>query len=274
MSAQDLHKIANQLRGDVLKMVYQAGAGHVAGPLSSAEILTLLYFGDLVRLDPFTPGVKGAHTPGVSESPAAGSDLLASPTETRELKVILKADTAGSLEAIKGSFATEVKIITSDTGAISESDVLHALATGSLILGFNVKASSSVLKLAQAEGVVLKTYQIIYELLEYIEKKILKLMEPTIDEEELGVASVIKVFEINGDHIAGCSIVSGRIEVGDTVHLQRGDTSKNAKIRSLRIGKDEVKKVEAGKECGIFLSPNLDVQLKDAIIAYKKKLDD
>ena len=65
MSAQDLHKIANQLRGDVLKMVYQAGAGHVAGPLSSAEILTLLYFGDLVRLDPFTPGVKGAHTPGV-----------------------------------------------------------------------------------------------------------------------------------------------------------------------------------------------------------------
>jgi translation initiation factor IF-2 len=99
-------------------------------------------------------------------------------------------------------------------------------------------------------------------------------MEPTIDEEELGSATVIKVFEINGDHIAGTHIDTGVMEVGDTIHLVRLDVSKNAKIRNIRIGKEEVKKVEAGKECGIFLSPNLDVHEKDVIIAYKKKLDD
>lgn len=218
-------------------------------------------------LVPLTPIVQDAPTPGVSGVPPL--DPLA-----KTLNLILKADTAGSLEAIKGSFAAEVKCITSETGEISESDVLHAAATDSLILGFNVKASSSVLKLAETEGVIIKSYKIIYELLEYIEKKVLKLMEPTIDEEELGTATVIKVFEINADHIAGSRIDSGKFELGDTVHLKRGDVSKNAKIRSIRIGKDEVKIVESGKECGIFFSPNLDVQQKDVIIAYKKKIDD
>ncbi len=218
-------------------------------------------------INPLTPGVKGAHTPGVLDTP-----IIDPPG--KHLKIILKADNSGSLEAINGSFAPEVKCITSDTGEISESDVSHASATGSIILGFNVKASSSVLKLAEAEGVTIKSYKIIYELLEYIEKKVLKLMEPTIDEDELGSATVIKVFEINSDHIAGTHIDTGVMEVGDTIHLVRGDVSKNAKIRNIRIGKEEVKKVEADKECGIFLSPNLDVHEKDVIIAYKKKLDD
>ncbi|PIR98736.1 translation initiation factor IF-2 [Candidatus Collierbacteria bacterium CG10_big_fil_rev_8_21_14_0_10_44_9] len=216
---------------------------------------------------PITPGVKGAHTPGVSDVPSI--DPL-----DKHLNIILKADNSGSLEAIKGSFAPEVKCITNDTGQISESDVLHARATDSIILGFNTKVSSSVLKLAQAEGVTIKSYKIIYELLEYIEKKILKLMEPTIDEDELGSATIIKVFEINGDHIAGSRIDTGRFEVGDTIHLKRGDISKDARIRGIRIGKNEAKKVELGVECGIFLSPNLDVHEKDVIIAYKKKLDD
>ena len=147
-------------------------------------------------------------------------------------------------------------------------------STSSIILGFNVRVSPSVQKLAEAEGVIIKSHQIIYQLLEYIEKKVLKLMEPTIDEDELGTALVIKVFEINADHIAGARVESGRLEVGDTVHLKRGEISKNARIRNIRIGKDEVKKVETGKECGLFFSPNLDVREKDVIIAYKKKLDD
>ena len=223
-------------------------------------------------LDPLTPGVKGAHTPGVS------SDLTLVPVPldplAKHLNIILKADTAGSLEAIKGSFTTDVNIVTASTGDITESDVLMAGATGSIIIGFNVRVSPSVSKLAQAENIVIKNHQIIYEILEYIEKKVLKLMEPTIDEDELGTATVIKVFEINADHIAGSRVDSGVLSVGDTVHLKRGDISKNAKIRSLRIGKEEVKKVETGKECGIFFSPNLDVQQKDVIIAYKKKIDD
>lgn len=192
----------------------------------------------------------------------------------KRLNIILKADTSGSLEALKGSFSSDVYIVTSSTGDITESDVLMASSTSSIILGFNVRLSTSVQKLAEAENVVIKNHKIIYEILEYVEKKVLKLMEPTIDEDELGRATVIKVFEINNDHIAGASVESGILEVGATIHLKRGDISKNAKIRSMRIGKDEVKKVEAGKECGIFFSPNLDVQQKDVIIAYKKKIDD
>ncbi len=225
--------------------------------------------GEVIVPGPITPGVKGAHTPGMSGDPEPLIDPNA-----HELNIILKADTSGSLEAIKGSFAPEVKCITSDTGQISESDVLHARATGSIILGFNTKAGSSVLKLAEAEGVIIKSYKIIYELLEYIEKKVLKLMEPTIDEDVTGSATVIKVFEINGDHIAGSHIDTGRFEVGDTIHLKHGDVSKDARIRGIRTGKNEAKKVELGVECGIFLSPNLDVHEKDVIIAYKKKLDD
>lgn len=192
----------------------------------------------------------------------------------KRLNIIVKADTAGSLEAIKGSFTPDVYLVSSGTGDITESDVLLAATTSSIILGFNVRVNSSVAKLAETENVVIKNHKIIYEILEYIEKKVLKLMEPSIDEEELGTATVLKVFDINGDHIAGSSITTGRFEVGDTVHLVRGDVVKNAKVRSIRLGKDEVKTVETGKECGILFSPNLDVREKDAIIAYKKKLDD
>jgi translation initiation factor IF-2 len=193
----------------------------------------------------------------------------------KRLSLIVKADTLGSLEAIKASFTADVYLVGASTGDITESDVLLASTTGAIILGFNVKASSSVQKLGETEGVVLKTYKIIYELLEYVEKKVLKLMEPTIDEDELGKGIVIKIFEINSDLIAGCKIESGRFETGDTVHLNKADgTVKDARIKSMRIAHDEVRKVPAGAECGVFLFPNLDVQPKDVIIAYKKKLDD
>lgn len=198
-----------------------------------------------------------------------------SAVEGKQLKVIVKADTVGSLEAILGSFPAEVKVLASGTGDLTEGDVLLAATTGAIILGFNAKISSSVLKLAETEEVVLKSYKIIYELLEYIEKKILKLMEPTIDEDELGKATVIKVFEINGEKIAGAKVESGRLEIGDTIHLNKTDgTVKDAKIKAMRIGREEVKKVPAGAECGILLFPNLDLKEKDDIISYKKRVED
>ncbi len=193
----------------------------------------------------------------------------------KRLNLIVKADTSGSLEAIKGSFTSDVYLVYSGTGDITESDVLLAATTSSILVGFNVKVGSSVGKLAETEGVVIKNHKIIYEILEYVEKKVLKLMEPTIDEDELGTATILKVFEINGDKIAGCKIEKGRFETGDTIHLKKADgTVKDARIKSIRVGKEEMKKVGAGDECGLFLFPNLDVQQKEVIIAYKKKLDD
>lgn len=199
---------------------------------------------------------------------------LASPSAelpVNRLKLIVRADSLGSLEALKGSFTDEIQLIESGTGDVSESDVLLAKTTGSVILAFAVKVGSSVQKLAELEGVTIKSYQIIYELLEYLEKKILRLMEPTIDEDTLGQGTVLKVFDINGDHIAGTRVDSGKLTLGDTIHLKRGsDVNKEARIKSIRTGKTELKEIEAGHECGILLSPNLDIREKDVIIAYKK----
>lgn len=195
---------------------------------------------------------------------------------TNRLKLIVRADSLGSLEALKGSFTDEIQVIESGTGDVSESDVLLARTTGALILAFAVRIPPSVLKLAELEGVVIKSYKIIYELLEYLEKKILRLMEPTIDEETLGQGTILKVFDINDAHIGGTRVESGKLSVGDTVHIKRGtDVNKEARIKSIKTGKTELKEIEAGKECGILFSPNLDIREKDVIIAYKKiKTDD
>lgn len=190
---------------------------------------------------------------------------------TNRLKLIVRADSLGSLEALRGSFTDEIQVIEAGTGDVSESDVLLARTTGALILAFAVRVGSSVTKLAELEGVTIKSYKIIYELLEYLEKKILRLMEPTIDEDTLGQGIILKVFDINGDHIGGTRVDSGKLSVGDTVHIKRGtDVNKEARIKNIRTGKTELKEIEAGKECGILFSPNLDIREKDVIIAYKK----
>lgn len=192
------------------------------------------------------------------------------PAPLHRLKVIIRSDSLGSLEAIKASLTHEIQVIESGTGDVSESDVLLARTTDSLILSFGVKVSTSVAKLAELENVIIKSYKIIYELLEYLEKRILRLMEPTIDEDTLGTATILKIFEINKDKIAGTRVDTGRLAVGDTVHIKRGDLTKEARIKSIKTGKTELKEIELGKECGILFSPNLDIREKDLIIAYKK----
>ncbi|MFH1244151.1 MAG: translation initiation factor IF-2 [bacterium] len=280
-------------KGVLVSAVVKTGTlrlGEMMGTESASAKVRALFSDTGVSLKEALPGmpvqILGFRTiPQVGEVITEGSNLVTEKSpelpkspellDVKQLNLIIKADTAGSLEAILGSLTADSNVISSSTGDITESDVLMASATGSIILGFNAHVSSSVAKLADSEKVVLKSYKIIYELLEYLEKKVLKLMEPTIDEEELGKAIIIKVFEINADHIAGCQVESGRLETGDTIHLIRQDgVVKDARIKSMRIGKDEVKKVPAGQECGLFLFPNLDVREKDAIIAYKKKLDD
>lgn len=202
------------------------------------------------------------------------SRLVEAPTN--KLNIILKSSSSGSLEAIKGSVATEINIVESGTGDITEGDVLLASTTKSIILGFEVKVASAAAKLAEIEGIVIKNYRIIYELLEYLEKKVMRLLEPTIDEEELGKAKILKIFDIDDDRVAGSLVESGVFSQGDTVHILKKDgETKNARVKSLRIGKQELKKVEAGKECGILLFPKLDLKEKDVIISYKKiKVDE
>lgn len=187
------------------------------------------------------------------------------------IKLIMKADTAGSLEAVLQSvMQPEIQLIDSGIGPIGEADVLLAQTTGSQLIGFNVPVTKSAATLARLEGIKPKIFNIIYELIEYLEKRVLKLIEPTIDMEELGRATVKAIFNIKGDRIAGCSVDSGKINKNDLVQVLRGDTvTSESKISSLKQGKEDVAQVKAGKECGIVLKDLIDFKTGDVIKSYR-----
>jgi len=190
--------------------------------------------------------------------------------EEKKIKIILKADTKGTLEAILGSLPGEVKVIFSEVGNINESDVLLATSSEAQIVGFNVKTSGAVEKLAKSEGVEIKTSKIIYELLEDLEKKVLKLLEPTIDEEVLGQAKIIAEFIVKNQRIAGCKVEEGEIDKKLPLHLKReGKIIADCQIISLKIGKEDVDKVKKGEEFGVLLN-FVDFKVGDMLISYRK----
>ncbi len=193
-------------------------------------------------------------------------------SETKKLKIVLKTDVAGSLEAIKESLGEEVDIVLESTGEISESDVLLAKSVGAVVIGFNIKPNKKVLLLAQAEKVRVKVYQIIYKLIEEITEVTNLLNRPEEAEQILGEAVVLAEFVINDMRVAGCKIENGVMTRGDTVRITRKDKSiGNTRIKSMRHGKQDITKADAGQECGIIFDKKLDFVIGDRIIAYKQK---
>lgn len=192
--------------------------------------------------------------------------------EKPTINLVLKADTAGTLEAIIQSIGQEeISLVGQGIGPVNESDILLAQATEALVIAFNVSTTTTAKRLAGIENITIKRFNIIYELLEYLEKKVLKLLEPTIDEEETGSAKIAMRFEIRGDIIAGCEVNSGKINSGSLVHLERDKKAiADSKIKSLKSGKDNVKTVKAGNECGIVLDPQIDFKVGDVIKSYRK----
>lgn len=221
-----------------------------------------------------------AITPASEPQPVQKPEELEESTEdeTKEAEaekphynLLLKADTAGTLEAIKNSIGQEeITLVGSGVGTITESDVMLALDTKAVIIGFAVTVSTEAQKLADTEGVRIKTFNIIYELLDYLEHKVLELLEPTIFEIELGAAKVLQVFDIRGVKIAGCTVESGKLTKGDLVHITRRNRQlKNTKIASLKQGKVDIKSAGAGKECGVVLDPPFDFRIGDMLKSYR-----
>jgi len=175
------------------------------------------------------------------------------------------------LEAILGSLSQEIKVVFSGVGNINESDVLLAKTSEAQIIGFNVKTSGTVEKLAETEGVEIKTYNIIYELLEDLEKKVLKLLEPTIDEEILGQAKIIAEFIVKNQRVAGCKVEEGEIERKSPLHLKReGKIIADCRAVSMKIGKEDVERVKKGEEFGVILSSPVDFKVGDMLISFRK----
>ncbi len=197
----------------------------------------------------------------------------------KTLPLIIKADTQGSLEAIKASLEklsndeVRINIIGFGVGGISESDItLCATSTNSLILGFNVRPTGSVKAKAKELGVEIKTYSIIYALLDDIKALLSGLMSPIVEEENTGQAEVRETFNIpKVGTIAGCMVVDGSIQRGIKVRLIRdGVVVHTGAISSLKRFKDDAKEVSKGYECGIMLENHNDIKVGDVFETYKE----
>ena len=196
-----------------------------------------------------------------------------------QLNLIIKANTHGSAEAVAQAIAQveskeiTTKIIHVGGGDISEADVMLAAASNALILGFTVKEDGNALASAEREGVTIKKYDIIYQLLEDIEKTLLSLLEPEIKEVELGKAEIRQVFTIGKTNkIAGCYVTEGKIvRSKDAVLYRNGEEIFRGAIDQLKRFKDDVKEVAQGFECGISFSKFNDIQIGDIIEVSTKE---
>ena len=193
-----------------------------------------------------------------------------------ELNIIIKSDVQGSSEALKLAINKiihdEVKtnIILSDIGMINETDVSLAKASNALLIGFNVKPNREAKKLAEEQSVEIKFYNIIYEVLEHIEKRLSGLLEPEIKEIIAGSAEIQKVFKVsNAGKIAGSKVVDGEIKSKSKARIIRdGVVVYDGEILSIFREKNQVKEVKTGFECGISFKDFLDFKEKDVIESY------
>ena len=187
--------------------------------------------------------------------------------EEEKIKLIIKADTAGSLEAIMSGLKNDIQIISATVGNISESDILLAKTTKSIVIGFHLNISENIFKLARSEKVLIKTFKIIYELFDEVGEVVKALKQGNLVT-VLGEAKVTTVFPIKKDLIAGIKVISGRIARGDQIKVMRGSQEIcRARIKSLRHHKEDITKAEQGMEAGVFLSQKVEFLTDDSIIS-------
>ena len=218
-------------------------------------------------------GAKVARVEELPEVTLATSPQTKPPkikSEEKKLKVILKADSLGSLEAVKGSLSEGVLLIHAAVGEIVDSDIFLAKTTGAEVIGYQVKVSLVMMRLGEDEGVIIKTYNIIYELLEYLEERVLKILEPLTDERTSGKAKIIAEFQREEERIAGCQVLEGKIKKKDKISLQRDNRLLGeAKIVSMKHQKGKIQEAKQGIEFGAVFSPPLDFKIGDMIISSK-----
>jgi translation initiation factor IF-2 len=194
------------------------------------------------------------------------------------LKIILKADVHGTLQALKTSLEelrndeVKVNIISEGVGGITENDIV--LASGAeniMIVGFNVRPTGTIKNLAEKSAVKLKTYSVIYEVLDDVTNILSGMMKPIEEEEDTGQAEIRQLFKVKEGVVAGCLVVDGAVEKGIFVRLIRnGVVIANTHIHSLKRFKDEVNEVKKGYECGILLKDLNDIAEGDIIETYRK----
>ena len=196
--------------------------------------------------------------------------------EEKEMRLVIKADVQGSLEPIVNSINElkqgdiGVNIIYGETGNISENDVLLAATSKAIVIGFNVIADPASRRLAEKEGVSIRTYDIIYRLTEDIEKALKGMLAPEVKEVVTGQAIVMAVFAISKvGNIAGCKVTQGEIRRNGKMRVLRGDQKIfDGEVSSLKRGKDDAREVRQGFECGIAVRNFSDYAPGDILECY------
>jgi translation initiation factor IF-2 len=202
--------------------------------------------------------------------------LLETAEGKKVLRIVLKADTQGSVEAIVNALKqietkkVDLEIIHSAVGPISESDILLASASDAVVVGFNVKVETMAVPAAKREGVQIKLYSIIYELLDQIKDAMAGLLEPELRETVIGHAEVKQIFQLSRGIVAGCLVTDGRIaRVARARILRKRQPVYDGGISTLRRFQDDVKEVRSGLECGIKLGDFSEYQVGDVIECYQ-----
>ncbi len=195
--------------------------------------------------------------------------------QSKVLKVVVKGDTQGSVEAIVEALKkiesdkVSLEIIHSAVGTITENDVSLAAASSAVILGFHTRVDSGVGDKAKHEGVQIKLYAIIYELIDEVKEAMAGLLEPVIKEVVVGTAEVRQIFQLSkGSPVAGCMVASGRVVRGKARIRRRKETIYEGVVQSLRRFQDEVNEVRAGLECGIRIEGFGEFQIGDNVECY------
>jgi translation initiation factor IF-2 len=191
----------------------------------------------------------------------------------QDLNLVVKADVAGSVEALKEALArlstdeVRVNIVRSGVGAITDSDVMLGTASGGLVLGFNVRPTNTAKQVAEREGIEIRTYDVIYKALEEIEAAMRGMLAPETQERETGTAEVRAIFRVpNVGVVAGCYVTSGEIFRNNRVRVVRdGTVVYEGNIASLRRFRDDVRSVRAGFECGVGIENFNDVKEGDVL---------
>ena len=195
---------------------------------------------------------------------------------SKELNMIIKSDVHGSSEAIKNAISqikneeVKAKIILADIGMVTETDVTLAKASNAVLIAFNVKPSKEAKKLAENENIKISSYNIIYEVLDYIKKRMSGLLTPDIEEKVVGSAQILEIFKVSGaGKVAGSKITDGEINNTSDVRIIRdGAIIYTGKVSTIFREKNQVKQVNTGQECGITVKDYMDFQKNDIIEAF------
>lgn len=273
-------------RGPGVRVVVREGTLKVADKVRAGEVSARVrgLFDEWQKpIKEVSPGMP-AEILGFSSLPPIGSVLQpaqgakeAVPERKRRVGkiegflIVLKADTAGSLEAVAQNLKGKVTFLEQGVGDITESDIQLASPVSAPIIGFNVRAGKEIEKIAEEEGVPIHTYQVIYELLEDVENWVRE-VEERRKEKVLGKATILAEFPYDKKRIAGGRVSEGKIAKTDRIRVLRdGEVIGEARPTSLKIQDKDVSQVEQGQEFGILFSPQLDFKVGDVIESFLPK---